>query len=57
MYDRSFGVDPLSTASFPELSCDADMDGLSLSEEEESGTNPVIRKSQPSKIYWCRFLF
>ena len=40
MYDRSFGVDPLSTASVPELSWDADKDGLSLSEEEESGTNP-----------------
>ena len=39
-YDRSFGVDPLIPASISELNSDIDIDGLSLSEEEELGTDP-----------------
>ena len=40
MYDESSGVDPLVNASPSELSFDADMDGLNLSEEEEANTDP-----------------
>ena len=39
-YNGSSGVDPLTTASASDLSSDADMDGFSLSEEEELGTDP-----------------